>query len=225
MIAAHRHRIGGHACTNMSKPAPRVSAVCRATSFAEFVQNLVPRKPDPIKEARTELLQLLVSGQTGSRTSDLVDILSSTSLPFKENKLGGGRWIVLYTKGMPQLWKATYEAGKTFSPGNRAGQDLNPKGRTVVNRAEYFGNKIVVTASGAYEPLGDSSRTPCEVISRISSGNINIFGKDIALPIKGEGKFEVLYLDDDLRIFKAGPSYAVQVKESKLDDMLQRMET
>lgn len=37
------------------------------------------------------------------------------------------------------------------------------------------------------------------------------------LPIKGSGVFEVLYLDDELRIFRSKPdTYAVQVKEAAL---------
>jgi hypothetical protein len=60
---------------------------------------------------------------------------------------------VLYTRGTPQLWKATYSAGKLVRGSNAASQDLDPSRRTVVNRAEYLGDKLWVTASGTYEPL------------------------------------------------------------------------
>lgn len=60
---------------------------------------------------------------------------------------------VLYTRGTPQLWKATYSAGKLVRASNAASQDLDPAGRTVVNRAEYLGDKLWVTASGTYQPL------------------------------------------------------------------------
>lgn len=60
---------------------------------------------------------------------------------------------VLYTRGRWQLWKATYQAGKTFNNGNAASQDLDPSNRTVVNKAEYVGRRLYVTASGTYEPL------------------------------------------------------------------------
>lgn len=36
---------------------------------------------------------------------------------------------------------------------NAASQVLDPSRRTVVNRAEYLGDKLWVTASGTYEPL------------------------------------------------------------------------
>lgn len=38
---------------------------------------------------------------------------------------------VLYTRGSPQLWKATFEAGKVVNSSNAASQDLNPDGRCV----------------------------------------------------------------------------------------------
>jgi hypothetical protein len=66
---------------------------------------------------------------------------------------------VLYTRGTPQLWKATYSAGKLVSPSNAASQDLNPAGRSVVNRAEYFGDRLWVTASGTYMPLVSARRS------------------------------------------------------------------
>jgi hypothetical protein len=60
---------------------------------------------------------------------------------------------VFYTKGSPQLWKATFKAGKLLNASNAAAQDLDPGSRTVVNSAEYFGRRLYVTASGTYEPL------------------------------------------------------------------------
>ena len=55
-----------------------------------------------------------------------------------------------YTKGQLELWNSTY---KLLNKGNKASQDLDPRTRTVVNKAEYFGDKLYVTASGTYEPL------------------------------------------------------------------------
>jgi len=34
----------------------------------------------------------------------------------------------------------------------QASQDFRPNGRTVVNKAEVFGEKVFVTANGTYEP-------------------------------------------------------------------------
>lgn len=73
----------------------------------------------------------------------------SLSLSFNE------WWLsqVLYTRGSLQLWKATYSAGKLVKSSNAASQDLDPTTRSVINKAEYLGDKLWVTASGTYTPL------------------------------------------------------------------------
>lgn len=76
---------------------------------------------------------------------------------------------VLYTRGTPQLWKATYSAGKLVRTSNAASQDLNPDGRTVVNRAEYLGDKLWVTASGTYVPLVSNSSSSLSVMGGVVS--------------------------------------------------------
>jgi len=68
---------------------------------------------------------------------------------------------VLHTQGSPQLWKATYKAGKLINAANAASQDLNPRNRTVINRAEYFGKQLYVSASGSYLPLVRLARNSC----------------------------------------------------------------
>eukprot|EP00879_Flechtneria_rotunda_P003625 GHRR01003862.1.p1 GENE.GHRR01003862.1~~GHRR01003862.1.p1 ORF type:complete len:192 (-),score=37.74 GHRR01003862.1:1268-1843(-) len=78
---------------------------------------------------------------------------------------------VLYTQGDLQLWKATYKAGKVFNARNAASQDLNPSNRTVVNKAEYYGNALFVTASGTYEPLVS---TDCFCASISSKGAMHV---------------------------------------------------
>lgn len=67
-------------------------------------------------------------------------------------------------------------------------------------------------------PVQDDGATnmPKAVKANIQQGNLHIFGFDIPLPIKGTGMFEVMYLDDTLRIFKSGASYAVQAREDRL---------
>ncbi len=57
---------------------------------------------------------------------------------------------------------------------------------------------------------------PKSLQANISSGLINLWGLQVPLPIKGSGVFEVLYLDDELRVFRSGLTYAVQVKEAAL---------
>lgn len=61
---------------------------------------------------------------------------------------------VVYTKGRVQLWAATYAPSKALlNRDNRASQQFEPRGRTALNKAEYLGAKLYVTASGTYEPL------------------------------------------------------------------------
>lgn len=63
---------------------------------------------------------------------------------------------------------------------------------------------------------GASATTPQRVKAYISSGNLRAFGRDIALPIKGTGEFEVLYCDGSVRVFRSSGSLAVQVRADKL---------
>lgn len=85
---------------------------------------------NPYQAERDELLELLVAGAEGPddssgggggsggrarssagrrdaarerRVSQLVDALLESRLPFEEARLGGGPWVVLYTKGALQL--------------------------------------------------------------------------------------------------------------------------
>jgi hypothetical protein len=74
---------------------------------------------DPLQAQREELLDILVpraegasGGRNGraqqeqeqqARASELVDELMASGLPFQEARLGGGPWVVVYTRGAPQL--------------------------------------------------------------------------------------------------------------------------
>lgn len=53
--------------------------------------------------------------------------------------------------------------------------------------------------------------------ANITSGLLHIFGLDIPLPIRGTGQFEVLYLDEKLRVFRSGRAISVQVKQQYLE--------
>eukprot|EP00879_Flechtneria_rotunda_P009528 GHRR01009973.1.p1 GENE.GHRR01009973.1~~GHRR01009973.1.p1 ORF type:complete len:234 (+),score=80.09 GHRR01009973.1:211-912(+) len=173
------------------------------------------------RSAVRELLRVLTAQQAGSDDSQQVQqllnvLLSCEGVRFNEQLLAGGPWRVLYTQGDLQLWKATYKAGKVFNARNAASQDLNPSNRTVVNKAEYYGNALFVTASGTYEPLGTSATLPQRVRADITSGSLHIAGLDIPLPIRGTGEFNVVYLDDKLRVFESAGAISVQVRESYL---------
>jgi hypothetical protein len=150
---------------------------------------------------REELLALLLGGGGGggasearARAARLVDALAAAQLPFEESKLGGGPWVVVYTRGSPQLWKSAWEAGKRVSGRqNEASQEFDPDGRTALNRAEFFGGSLFVTAAGTYEPLagGGGGAGPQVVRADIERGALHAFGREIPLPIRGSGTFEV----------------------------------
>lgn len=44
---------------------------------------------------------------------------------------------------------------------NAASQDLDPSTNTVINRAEYFGSRLYVTASGTYQALVSKAVSHC----------------------------------------------------------------
>ncbi|KAF6254802.1 hypothetical protein COO60DRAFT_1634660 [Scenedesmus sp. NREL 46B-D3] len=174
--------------------------------------------------AAEELLQLLTTEQASqqaasTRANELVEVLlSSEGLPFQEQLLGPGPWLVFFTKGSPQLWKATFKAGKLLNASNAASQDLDPSSREVVNSAEYFGRRLYVTASGTYEPLGGSSNLPAPIQANIRSGLLHVLGLDIPLPIRGTGRFEVAWLDGNLRVFRSSGAVTVQIRQQYLAD-------
>jgi hypothetical protein len=121
----------------------------------------------PFVAERDELLSILLGGDEGSskqqrerRASELVDALLESQQPFKEQLLAGGPWVVVYTKGALQLWRATWQTGKLLSGngGNEASQDFDPVDRSALNKAEFWGGSVFVTASGTYTPLVGCAR-------------------------------------------------------------------
>jgi hypothetical protein len=68
-------------------------------------------------------------------------------------------------------------------------------------------------------PVQDAStRTPKVIDVQVNSGLLHVAGVDVPLPIRGKGTFEVCYLDSNLRVFKSGSSYSVQVRAEYLGE-------
>jgi hypothetical protein len=84
-------------------------AALRVPAFPQLRLPWGPPAPkNPVQAERDELLELLLGGGGGGgpaseRASDLVDALLASELPFDEKLLGGGPWVVVYTRGAPQL--------------------------------------------------------------------------------------------------------------------------
>jgi len=63
------------------------------------------------------------------------------------------------------------------------------------------------------------ARTPFLVEANIKEIGVDAFNRTFALPLGGKGKFEVLYADEDLRIFRsvsATSGCVVQMREEIL---------
>ena len=98
-------------------------------------------------------------------------------------------------------------------------QEFTPKDRGVLNGGEVLGPVVALGARGTYELApGFSGRTPARVTARITGGWVDLFGRRVALPIQGQGDFEVLYVDDKIRVFRspATGALSVQVPEALL---------
>jgi hypothetical protein len=55
----------------------------------------------------------------------------------------------------------------------------------------------------------------------IFRGEIDVFGYNLPLPIRGKGTFTVVYVDDVMRIFQSpSGTLSVQIRDDKLQQML-----
>lgn len=211
---------------------------------------------DPLEPK--ELLRDAADGIKLAMQRDLVDVcevagfvdtLLSTPSPFSEEKLGGGPWQVVYSRGR-LLWKGWSAPGKVVNMKNAASQDFRPEDRTAVNKAEIFGSNVFVTVSGKYCPRSERPRregikppaeraapdedneeqvesTPVKIDVRIDGGMLHCFGKTLGLPfIKGQASFDVMYLHDDLRVLRSGNSadsgLVVQIRQEVLSKICGR---
>lgn len=100
---------------------PRLAQAVQALPRLSLPQFQLPWQPkappsNPLQAERDELLSLLLGRESSSerasaaggrrreaRASELVDALIASELPFDEARLGGGPWVVVYTRGAPQL--------------------------------------------------------------------------------------------------------------------------
>ncbi|GLI58728.1 hypothetical protein VaNZ11_000481, partial [Volvox africanus] len=171
-----------------------------------------------LRSSSLELLQLLCDSKAPdlARIEELLDELAGAEgQPFSEDSLGGGPWVVRYTRGKPLLWNLTYNTGRLLNSRNRAAQEFDPATRSAVNLLEINGPDILVEAYGTYEPVDESSVTPKTIRAKISSGRLFLRSWELPLPISGTGYFDVVYMDEVLRVFRSDGRFAVQVRADK----------
>lgn len=88
----------------------------------------------------------------------------------------------------------------------------------MVNLAQLWGERAFVTASGTFSRVDPTDNTlPTRFVANIERGSVVVGQRTINLPIAGQGEFDVMYLDRQLRIFRgANGSLAVQVPVASL---------
>ncbi|GFR43624.1 hypothetical protein Agub_g4723 [Astrephomene gubernaculifera] len=168
-----------------------------------------------LRVASAQLLKLLCDAAPDlTRVNQLVDELAGAEgQPFVEESLGGGMWVVRFTRGKPLLWNLTYSTGRLVNSNNRASQEFDPSVRSATNVVELNGPGSYIAAYGSYEAVDDRALTPKTIRARIRSGRLVAGPLALPLPISGSGLFQVLYVDSQLRLFRSGAgALAVQVR-------------
>ncbi|KXZ47428.1 hypothetical protein GPECTOR_35g866 [Gonium pectorale] len=211
---------GGSAALGRGGKGSEVMATKRAAHAAIIEKERQKRR---LRTVSNELLQLLVAPseatQDVARVEELVDeLVAAEGQPFSESVFGTytGPWVVRFTRGPPFLWNLSYGAGKLVNGANRASQAFNPADRSATNMVELNGPGSFIAAYGTYEPLDDSRVTPKAIRASIRTGRLVAWGLEVPLPIAGRGVFEVVYADEQLRVFRSSGRIAVQVREDRL---------
>ncbi|KAG2453734.1 hypothetical protein HYH02_001945 [Chlamydomonas schloesseri] len=230
--SARRARLTGVSEIVRPRSTVRPHASASAPSFWERISSVFAPKESPeaaerkrLRQVSAELRELITAGEEEGqaaadlpRVNQLLDELIASGdagLPFDEESIGGGPWVVRFTRGKPFLWDITWNTSKIANSRNRASQDFNPAaGRTALNKVELNGPDSFISAAGTYEPVDDSAVTPKAIRANIRSGRLVAWGLDVPLPIAGSGLFEVVFVDEQvgLRVFRSSGRYAVQVR-------------
>lgn len=162
---------------------------------------------------------LLSEEDSTERIDELIDDLVSLRVNFDPTtSLRSGLWVSAYTRGANEpRWKRFGKILKPFSGlRNLSGQSYDTKQGTVLNYAEVFGQKLVLTASGTFaaetsvgKDAKISSRCPADFSVQITGGAIGVGGVPfktrggaltVQLPISGPGLVRVLFADEHSRV-------------------------
>jgi hypothetical protein len=150
----------------------------------------------------------------------LLEALTAAPCAFSVPRLGGGPWQVVHTRGA-LAWRAFTPPGLRNAAA--ATQQFDPATRRVVNSVELFSGALRITAEGSFsvdDASASATATPVRCNASIERGAVTLSARhasggaySLPLPIRGNGTFEVCYVDDALRVFRSATGLAVQVRQ------------
>mmetsp|Transcript_413 Transcript_413/g.920 ORF Transcript_413/g.920 Transcript_413/m.920 type:complete len:242 (-) Transcript_413:195-920(-) len=131
-----------------------------------------------------------------------------------------GVWEVVWSDGA-LTWRALVSRAVQRIGGRcRAGQAFDVSSGRALNWAELWEGRCIITAQGRFQAASGSNgkrgrrslgACPVPYQVAIEEGSLMVGERSWELPISGPGRFEVLYGDAKLRIFRSAGGLAVQV--------------
>ena len=160
-----------------------------------------------------------------ARVLELIDALAAARAPVNPAAFDGA-FEVVWSEGT-MAWRALVasaiqrvagkcRAGQTFAFGFGSGDNA------ALNFAELFAGAVTIVAEGNFRPvenvadaenpnvLSRDARHPLGFEVQIAGGAVSAFGRTVALPICGPGEFEILYSDENIRVFRSSGGIAIQ---------------
>ena len=169
--------------------------------------------------------EVAVSPANDARVLELIDALAAARAPVNPAAFDGA-FEVVWSEGT-MAWRALVasaiqrvagkcRAGQTFAFGFGSGDNA------ALNFAELFAGAVTIVAEGNFRPvenvadaenpnvLSRDARHPLGFEVQIAGGAVSAFGRTVALPICGPGEFEILYSDENIRVFRSSGGIAIQ---------------
>jgi len=124
--------------------------------------------------------------------------------PFQADRLGGGRWVVAWSRG-DLVWQQWAQALPKLSQGrpNQSSQTYDVSQLSLVNEAQILGDSLAVRVKGTFEDPPQGARCPVQFDAFVDGGVLQIAGGTVPLPIKGTGTVTVVYAGERVRIFQS----------------------
>ena len=192
-----------------SAAAPELGQLSALALGLAAVAGFAAARPrdDASAQGAAELFALLQKPRSDSEEASVTKLVAALcAAPQQAPKLTSGRFVACWSSGA-LAWRA-------FAPSLsavQAGQDFNVNAQTVENFVDV--GLLRIRAYGSYAP---SAQQPADYVASISGGEIRLGALCLSLPIAGEGKFEVVFSDSQLRVFRSSSGAVVQVREDLL---------